>query len=199
MRKINVVDVLQLEKDAIAEFRRTIPQNDSSPRKTFKKPRYVIGPSKSSILKESTLPYAAGGGPIIPCGNNCQVQLWQFLLELLTDKDHRNKIHWIGEEGEFEFEYPEAVAKLWGIRKNKPGMNYDKLSRALRYYYDGGVISKVNDKRFVYKFDCDIEKLLGYTVSELKGLVIEAERKSIREIFNEILGEQITRKIMSFL
>ena len=102
------------------------------------------------------------------------------------------------QRGEFEFEYPEAVARLWGIRKNKPGMNYDKLSRALRYYYDGGVISKVNDKRFVYKFDCDIEKLLGYTVSELKGLVIEAERKSIREIFNEILGEQITRKIMSF-
>ena len=199
VRKINIVDILQLEKDATAEFQKTIPKKGNSPRKTFKKPRVVIGPSKSSILKESTFPYAVGGGPIIPCGNNGQVQLWQFLLELLTDKDHRNKIHWIGEEGEFEFEYPEAVAKLWGIRKNKPGMNYDKLSRALRYYYDGGVISKVNDKRFVYKFDCDIEKLLGYTVSELKGLVIEAERKSIREIFNEILGEQITRKIMSFL
>ena len=150
-------------------------------------------------MKESTLPYAAGGGPIIPCGNNCQVQLWQFLLELLTDKDHRNKIHWIGEEGEFEFEYPEAVAKLWGIRKNKPGMNYDKLSRALRYYYDGGVISKVNGKRFVYKFDCDIEKMLGYTVSELNFLVIEAETRGIFEILNDILGEQITRKIMSFL
>ena len=171
VRKIDILDVLQLDDDEIAEFQKTIPLNKIGSIKTFK----IVG------------------------GNNGQIQLWQFLLELLTDKDHRNKIHWIGEEGEFEFEYPEAVAKLWGIRKNKPGMNYDKLSRALRYYYDGGVISKVNDKRFVYKFDCDIEKLLGYTVSELKGLVIEAERKSIREIFNEILGEQITRKIMSFL
>ena len=198
VRKINIVDVLQLEKDAIAEFQKTILKNNNSPRKTFKKPRVVIGPCKSSILKESTLPYAVGDGPIIPCGNNGQVQLWQFLLELLTDKDHRNKIHWIGEKGEFEFEYPEAVAALWGIRKNKPGMNYDKLSRALRYYYDGGVISKVNGKRFRYKFDCDIEKLLGYTVSELDLLVIEAEQKT-RQIFSEILGEPIARKIMSFL
>ena len=60
-------------------------------------------------------------------------------------------------------------------------MNYDKLSRALRYYYDGGVISKVNGKRFVYKFDCDIEKLLGYTVSELNSLVIEAEAEQTPE------------------
>ena len=62
-----------------------------------------------------------------------QVQLWQFLLELLTDKEHRNVIHWIGDVGEFKLENPEMVAQLWGTRKNKPNMNYEKLSRALRY------------------------------------------------------------------
>jgi GA-binding protein transcription factor alpha len=61
-------------------------------------------------------------------------------LELLTEKDHREVIHWVGDEGEFKLENPEIVAQLWGSRKNKPNMNYEKLSRALRYYYDGDMI-----------------------------------------------------------
>lgn len=47
-------------------------------------------------------------------------------------------------EGEFKLIYPDIVARLWGIRKNKPTMNYEKLSRALRYYYDGDMIAKVS-------------------------------------------------------
>ncbi|KAM3910872.1 ETS domain-containing protein Elk-1 isoform 2-T2 [Leptodactylus fuscus] len=33
-------------------------------------------------------------------------------------------------------------------------MNYDKLSRALRYYYDKNIIKKVSGQKFVYKFVC---------------------------------------------
>jgi GA-binding protein transcription factor alpha len=79
-------------------------------------------------------------------GNNGQIQLWQFLLELLTDKEHRGVIQWLGNEGEFKLHNPEMVAQLWGERKNKPTMNYEKLSRALRYYYDGDMIAKVSMK-----------------------------------------------------
>jgi friend leukemia integration 1 transcription factor len=32
-------------------------------------------------------------------------------------------------------------------------MNYDKLSRALRYYYDKNIMTKVHGKRYAYKFD----------------------------------------------
>lgn len=111
-------------------------------------------------------------------GNNGQIQLWQFLLELLTDKDCREVIQWIGDEGEFKLNNPEMVAQLWGQRKNKPTMNYEKLSRALRYYYDGDMIAKVHGKRFVYKFVCDLKMLLGYTAGELNRLVTFcAERK----------------------
>ncbi|GAB1866982.1 Dna-binding protein ets97d [Camponotus japonicus] len=108
--------------------------------------------------------------------NSGQIQLWQFLLELLTDKEYRDAIQWIGTEGEFKLNQPEAVAQLWGARKNKPSMNYEKLSRALRYYYDGDMISKVHGKRFVYKFVCDLKQLLGYSAAELSKLVEEGRR-----------------------
>lgn len=108
--------------------------------------------------------------------NSGQIQLWQFLLELLTDKKHRNEIQWVGTEGEFKLNQPEVVAQLWGERKNKPSMNYEKLSRALRYYYDGDMISKVHGKRFVYKFVCDLKQLLGYSAAELSKLVEEGRR-----------------------
>ena len=88
-------------------------------------------------------------------------------------------IHWLGDEGESKLNNPEIVAQLWGARKNKPNMNYEKLSRALRYYYDGDMICKVHGKRFVYKFVCDLKQLLGYSASELSRLVEEAERRSL--------------------
>lgn len=102
-------------------------------------------------------------------------QLWQFLLELLTDKHNRNIIAWQGTEGEFKLTDPEQVAQLWGARKNKPTMNYEKLSRALRYYYDGDMIAKVSGKRFVYKFVCNLRDLIGYNAEELARLVNEPD------------------------
>ena len=50
---------------------------------------------------------------------------------------------WVGDDGEFKLINAEMVAQMWGRRKNKPTMNYEKLSRALRYYYDGDMIAKV--------------------------------------------------------
>lgn len=125
-------------------------------------------------------------------GNNGQIQLWQFLLELLTDKDHREVIQWIGEDGEFKLNNPEMVAQLWGQRKNKPTMNYEKLSRALRYYYDGDMIAKVHGKRFVYKFVCDLKSLLGYSAGELNRLVMECEQKKLDKIRSTFMPSKRT-------
>ncbi|XP_074482449.1 ETS domain-containing protein Elk-3 [Sebastes fasciatus] len=80
------------------------------------------------------------------------ITLWQFLLQLLLDQSHKHLICWTSNDGEFKLLKSEDVAKLWGLRKNKTNMNYDKLSRALRYYYDKNIIKKVIGQKFVYKF-----------------------------------------------
>ncbi|PAV55673.1 hypothetical protein WR25_01530 [Diploscapter pachys] len=85
------------------------------------------------------------------CG---QIQLWQFLLELLAEGSvNSHCIVWEGGIGEFKLVDPDEVARKWGERKSKPNMNYDKLSRALRYYYDKNIMTKVSGKRYAYKFD----------------------------------------------
>ena len=70
-----------------------------------------------------------------PRPENNDVLLWQFLLELLQNPaENCDYICWVVKsEGQFRLKDPEAVAQLWGQRKNKTNMNYDKLSRALRY------------------------------------------------------------------
>lgn len=80
------------------------------------------------------------------------ITLWQFLLHLLEDQRQRHLISWTSEDGEFKLLDAEEVARLWGLRKNKNNMTYDKLSRALRYYYDKNIIKKVSGQKFVYKF-----------------------------------------------
>ena len=88
-------------------------------------------------------------------GGSGQIQLWQFLLELLGDPANLNCITWENsmQSGEFKLTDPDEVARRWGERKSKPNMNYDKLSRALRYYYDKNIMTKVHGKRYAYKFD----------------------------------------------
>nr|XP_033818580.1 ETS translocation variant 2 isoform X2 [Geotrypetes seraphini] len=99
-----------------------------------------------------------GSGPI---------QLWQFLLELLQDKTCQTFISWTGNGWEFKLSDPNEVAQRWGKRKNKPRMNYEKLSRGLRYYYHKNIIHKTGGQRYVYRFVCDVQNLLGKTAEEL--------------------------------
>lgn len=97
------------------------------------------------------------------------VTLWQFLLQLLLDPSNEQLICWTNEEGEFKLLQAEEVARLWGARKNKPNMNYDKLSRALRYYYDKNIIKKVNGQKFVYRFVSYPDILKGDVATRTDG------------------------------
>lgn len=87
----------------------------------------------------------------LSCPGSGQIQLWQFLLEMLADRKNTHIITWENTNSEFKILEPDAVASSWGCRKSKPNMNYDKLSRALRYYYDRGLMTKVSGKRYAYR------------------------------------------------
>ncbi|XP_017282515.2 protein c-ets-1-B [Kryptolebias marmoratus] len=123
--------------------------------------------SNKTVLGKAVIPAAilagyTGSGPI---------QLWQFLLELLTDRSCQSCISWTGDGWEFKLTDPDEVALLWGRRKNKPKMNYEKLSRGLRYYYDKNIIRKTAGKRYVYRFVCNLQGLLGYEPGELHAML----------------------------
>lgn len=80
--------------------------------------------------------------------------LWDFLQQLLTDSQQRYTayIAWKNREtGIFKIVDPAGLAKLWGIQKNHLSMNYDKMSRALRYYYKVNILRKVQGERHCYQ------------------------------------------------
>ncbi|XP_010145667.1 PREDICTED: ETS translocation variant 4 [Eurypyga helias] len=125
---------------------------------------------------EADVKHEAGGyreGP--PYQRRGSLQLWQFLVALLDDPTNSHFIAWTGRGMEFKLIEPEEVARLWGIQKNRPAMNYDKLSRSLRYYYEKGIMQKVAGERYVYKFVCEPEALFSLAFPENQRPTLKAE------------------------
>uniref|UniRef100_A0A1A8QWR4 Ets variant 5 n=2 Tax=Nothobranchius TaxID=28779 RepID=A0A1A8QWR4_9TELE len=116
----------------------------------------VVPDRMEGKVKQEGLPYQRRGS----------LQLWQFLLTLLDNPANGHLIVWTGRNMEFKLIDPEEVARLWGIQKNRPAMNYDKLSRSLRYYYEKGIMQKVAGERYVYKFVCNPDALFSMAFPE---------------------------------
>ncbi|KAL6440224.1 hypothetical protein ACFW04_003069 [Cataglyphis niger] len=148
------------------------PRDSSNPHH----PTSITNNADQKPLLQSPMLASYAGGPCFT--GSGPIQLWQFLLELLTDKSCQGFISWTGDGWEFKLTDPDEVARRWGVRKNKPKMNYEKLSRGLRYYYDKNIIHKTAGKRYVYRFVCDLQSLLGLSPEELHAMVdLKPEKK----------------------
>ena len=62
--------------------------------------------------KGPTAPSSTGGGGIVPPTGG-PIQLWQFLLELLSDKINQSFISWTGDGWEFKMTEPDEVCMIY--------------------------------------------------------------------------------------
>ncbi|XP_060569974.1 ETS-related transcription factor Elf-3-like isoform X2 [Ruditapes philippinarum] len=92
--------------------------------------------------------------------------LWEFIRDLLKDpKSNPHLLRWEEQEtGVFRFVQSEAVAQMWGRKKNNPGMTYEKLSRAMRFCRTAGYFAEVPKtgkfpKKLCFRFG---EKAFGW-------------------------------------
>merc|ERR1711915_685907 len=99
----------------------------------------IKGPKKMSSVKQTEVRYG---------------KLWEFIRDLLKNEKYNPRIiTWENiDKGEFRIVDSVLVAKLWATVKRNKKMNYEKLSRAMRYYYKQNIFGIVENKRLVYRF-----------------------------------------------
>lgn len=84
--------------------------------------------------------------------SDCRL-LWEFIYHLLLNNEYSTYICWDNKDRFiFRIVNPHGLAKLWGNQKSRSTMTYEKLSRALRYYYKMEIIKKVPGQRLTYQF-----------------------------------------------
>lgn len=113
-----------------------------------------------------------------PWSSTKPITLWQFMLELLTDKKYTHVVTWIREkEGRFKILDTKQIVILWSIRKNRTVSTWENLARGLRYYNQGKILHKVTKERLTYQFQFNIQEILGYSSAQLFDLIHEVPRK----------------------
>uniref|UniRef100_A0AC35U4Y1 ETS domain-containing protein n=1 Tax=Rhabditophanes sp. KR3021 TaxID=114890 RepID=A0AC35U4Y1_9BILA len=142
----------------------------------------VMGPSSSGLMQNNRediedRSIALSGQPGVNDGNGANNflkkevkprkrsqhtkgnKLWEFIRDALKDPTTNPSIvKWEdSNQGVFRIVESEKLAKMWGDKKNNQKMTYEKLSRAMRTYYEKKILEPVPKtglypKKLVYKF-----------------------------------------------
>lgn len=90
-------------------------------------------------------------------------QLFDFILEILSNPCFSSIMTWEGVHGQFVVKRPDTVAWLWSNRNGRRNMTYQKFCRALRYYHQKNVLTKIRGRKFTYKFNFrELERQYGF-------------------------------------
>jgi len=99
--------------------------------------------------------------------------LYEFLVLLLQRPEYSSYASWFKESpGLFEVHQPEKLADLWAHVKTRQAnnpMTYDKLARAIRWYYPKEIMIKTNAR---YTFQFSPKFLQGLHIDENNNLTI---------------------------
>ncbi|KAG7238128.1 hypothetical protein INR49_030190 [Caranx melampygus] len=139
------------ERMVIRQYHVEIGQLDLKPELDFSCPFPDVSYPPGEIYDPAIHPVASS----TPCSPDPRgTHLWEFIRDILLNPERNpGLIKWEDRtEGVFRFLKSEAVAQLWGKKKNNSSMTYEKLSRAMRYYYKREILERVDGRRLVYKF-----------------------------------------------
>ncbi|XP_037017054.2 ETS-related transcription factor Elf-3 isoform X2 [Artibeus jamaicensis] len=136
---LDAPDSKLFSRDCFPDYRKGDPRHGKRrrgrPRKLSRESRESPGSKKSKHAPRGT-------------------HLWEFIRDILIHPElNEGLMKWENrQEGVFKFLRSEAVAQLWGQKKKNSSMTYEKLSRAMRYYYKREILERVDGRRLVYKF-----------------------------------------------
>lgn len=115
--------------------------------------------------------------------------MWEFIRDILLNPERNpGLIKWEDRtEGVFRFLKSEAVAQLWGKKKNNSSMTYEKLSRAMRYRLPSPTVNIVGFDVFI-SVETLLKVSLMKTLNDENTILLKWRLQPLKAIMSTFTG-----------